>query len=145
MVGGISIGLLLIMTSQASAEGYYENIILGETMPPTNQDWFDYYYHQNLLREFGPQTKCRRLPAESYGPLVLWPEIVYFTGDECVSCSKPVHQSYRGEYGMVHPMPYYIPNPTIAVEIYDSRDGAMPRESWRFPNNRVEITIGVWE
>lgn len=143
--GAVILALLLTSAQSAKAEEFPVMLNWNETLPPNQEDWFQYFYTENVRREFGPATKCQKLPCEAYGPLVLWPEIVYFPCTACGMSCGPVHQSMKGTYGIAFPMPYYIPNPTIAVEINDWCNGTSSRDSWRFPNNRIELTIGVWE
>ncbi len=63
------------------------------------------------------------------------------------TCKKPALHS--GEYGIFHPGPYYIPNPTLAIEYPAAcepcRSRSMSAKISPDPNNRIEMTIGVWE
>jgi hypothetical protein len=64
------------------------------------------------------------------------------SSNSCHRCARPGRPS--GRYGILHPMPYYIPNPTIAAERNDCRRSARSHQDWRFPNNPVPLTLGGW-
>lgn len=132
---------LLFATSLLRAD-FPVAIELSERQPPTNEDWFRYFLKRS---ERNAQATMGTCPTGCVGPIQLWREILYYPCRECPETSCIEHRSWRGCYGIRHPMPYYIPNPTIAVEIDDCERCAQTRPSWRFPNNRVEIVVGIWE
>lgn len=117
--------------------------MLSEAQPPSDAEWFAYYYYKQA-RAVGaiPSHKCAK-PA-CVGPLELWQEVTYYPCEAGCPC-KPSHPSYSGCYGIRHPMPYYIPNPTLSVEIPGCATGRCRQQSLRDPTNRVDVTIGVWE
>ena len=120
---------------------------LSEAQPPTREQWFAYYHLRQARQEWvAAGADCRTRPCA--GPLELWEEVTYFPCEGCLSarpkrCSADSPAAGCGAYGVRHPMPYYIPNPVLAVE----RPAAWRcrRQSLRDPNNRVEVTLGVWE
>lgn len=115
-------------------------IQLSEAQPPSDAEWFAYYFHKQA-RATGRHS-CAK-PA-CVGPLELWREVMYFACDE--GCPRgPSPPSCGGGYGIVHPMPYYIPNPTLSVEAPRCVRSRYGHESLRDPFNRVDVTLGVWE
>jgi hypothetical protein len=80
---------------------------LSEQQPPTAEDWFRYYLRRTH------RCRCDYLCVE---PIVLTREILYYTCCEPV-CGEPVHRSFRGVYGVRHPLPYYLPEIEIVVPV----------------------------
>lgn len=120
---------------------------LSEAQPPTREQWFAYYYLRQARQEWAAAGgDCRTRPCA--GPLELWEEVTYFPCEGCPSgrpkrCGADPTPPACNAYGLRHPMPYYIPNPVLAVERAATRQ--CRRQTLRDPNNRVEVTLGVWE
>ena len=98
------VGTLMLWASEVKAD-YPPLVHYSELQPPTEWDWYRLY----LLR----QMRCQ--PCDRCGPIVVYRQIFYF--DCTVPCGHcgagPVHRSYRGNYGIIHPAPYYIKEPTL--------------------------------
>lgn len=119
--------------------------LLSEAQPPTREQWFALYYLRQARQSYPfPNHRCEKRPA--VGPLELAEEVNYYLCNQDGSeCSPPPRSCSGGCYGIRHPMPYYIPNPTLAVE-RPARVGCRSRhENLRQPESHIQITIGVWE
>lgn len=114
---------------------------LSERQPPTSEDWFRYFLREQARHEC--HSPCGQTCA--VGPLVLWPEIVYHAYKPCELNPPCGKKSLRGGYGIFHPGPYYIPNPTLAIDPVTRERCACGHESLRVPNNRIEFRLGNWE
>lgn len=79
---------------------------LSETQPPTAADWFLYNQQRSL------RCACGRACIK---PSFLVADIEYYPCDEQPRFCAATHRSFRGCYGQVYPMPYYIP--AIEIEV----------------------------
>lgn len=79
---------------------------LSEFQPPTPEDW----QRLAMLR----QARCAG-PVCNPQPIVVYGEVIYFPEAPCPRCGQKPHMSFQGQYGMRHPMPYYIPEPPKVI------------------------------
>lgn len=118
-VKGLWTVVLLFVCPQAFYADYPLPRWRSELQPPTLEDW-----HHLQLRQM--QRNCPHC-----GPYVLPREIHYYTHVE-QPCDQPVHQSLKGIYGCVHPVPYYLPTPQIAVHVPGRCPHCSAQQDWRF-------------
>lgn len=130
-------------------------------LPPTAAEWIRGYLREAERESEGFRStevsagagchQCQKVVRQP-APVSLNVEVEYLPCSPGASgggvCCQKV-SLHSGEYGMFHPGPYYIPNPTVAVEWEPScRPCSRPSVSAKIspdPNNRIEMTIGVWE
>lgn len=117
----VAAGLLAVISFGSLARADYPmHALFSEQQPPTLQDW-----HMLQLRQM--QRCCPHR-----GPMVLPREIHYYPCPRVRGCDEPVHQSDKGVYGCEHPMPYYLPNPQILVEVPGGCHRCSLQQDWRF-------------
>jgi hypothetical protein len=132
----------------------------SEMLPPTAADWIRAYLREveqphgaraafghsggHACRKGGCPSVLRRLE-----PISLNAEVEYLPCSAEPRCGCARSTLHSGEYGIFHPAPYYIPNPTLGVELSptcgcrgSSHTAAKISPD---PNNRIEMTLGVWE
>jgi hypothetical protein len=138
----------------------------SEMLPPTAAEWIRAYLRQaesvNLPQEAFPGSRGEHFSCKGCHQVLRVRETIGLNAEvEYLPCSDDVHSSgpagctckkpalHSGEYGIFHPGPYYIPNPTLAIEYPGGcepcRSRSISAKISPDPNNRIEMTIGVWE
>lgn len=74
----------------------------NELTPPSEQEW---HLISMALRQC---YECKHCCAK---PLLVYREVYYFPRPAPAACGEGSHRSFRGTYGVRHPMPYYIKEP----------------------------------
>lgn len=115
----------MVQISKARAE-YPPSVHMSEMQPPTEEEWIELQIRRSIRRNgVCCMPRVRLQPQIWYYPFECGcaPEVpATFPLDgnativiqESVPAS-PGHRSYRGTYGIRHPMPYYIPAVRVGV------------------------------
>ncbi|MBY0589240.1 hypothetical protein K2X85_18860 [bacterium] len=150
---GLFIGVWVLPIATGHAE-IPDNVWGSEMLPPTAAEWIRAYLREAERNveggSHGEGHHCQKV-VRSVAPLSLNVEVEYLPCSPSETCRTNGHKVplHSGEYGMFHPGAYYIPNPTVAVEFPTSCRPCQTRSvSAKIspdPNNRIEMTIGVWE
>lgn len=112
----VAFGFIGTLTIVAPAGADYPPLgTMSQQQPPTREDWFRLYLRR-LQRAEGMDCLAR--------PFVFYGAIYYYPCPPDQPCGEAVHPSFRGVYGIRHPMPYYIANPR--VEFHDPTERYRP-------------------
>lgn len=79
---------------------------MSELVPPTEADW---YRIELIKRRLYPVEHC------CAKPILVYHEVYYYPCPGPIACGEATHRSFRGTYGIRHPMPYYIKEPKFEV------------------------------
>lgn len=127
--------LLAVLFESAAVAEYPPSVNMAQQMPPTEADWYRLY-----LRRYQRRAGIDCMAVE---PILLYGEILYYPCPPEQPCGEPLHRSFKGVYGIRHPMPYYIPAHRIEVALPENCPECLSRKTQPIPRNPSPVVSSM--